>query len=202
MNIQQRISQAYSQTRNYAQMMDLVFPEDKYPKARRSSADGGPPGCVMAFGAALRRMGGRRDGARVWLPHMHQPPAMLGRMDLVRRTCPHCSGTGKDPKKRTRPCPTCSGEKKALFCRQCGGLYGEDCVDTMLDETYCSKPATKLNVVKRSELHPVKMGGDNGQKYSRVIDAGITYQWIGIGWMNEGRATAEDKTKLPTIVDG
>lgn len=56
----------------YYACMRVVFPEDQYPNAWRYQANGGPPGCAMAFGRALREMGGRRDGigsaSKVWLP--------------------------------------------------------------------------------------------------------------------------------------
>jgi hypothetical protein len=42
----------------YHDLMRAVFPEDQYPRARRYRTGGGPPGCAMAFNAAIRRMGG------------------------------------------------------------------------------------------------------------------------------------------------
>lgn len=42
---------------DYHALMREVFPENKYPRAWRPSCNGGPPGCAMAFGAALRRLG-------------------------------------------------------------------------------------------------------------------------------------------------
>jgi hypothetical protein len=36
---------------------DRVFPRDQYPRAGRSSPNGGPPGYCMALTAALNRMG-------------------------------------------------------------------------------------------------------------------------------------------------
>lgn len=61
----------------YYACMHVVFPEDKYPKAWRYQANGGPPGCAMAFGKALREMGGRRTGiggaSKVWVPVNHDP---------------------------------------------------------------------------------------------------------------------------------
>lgn len=41
--------------REYHDLMRAVFPERDYPNAWRYKAAGGPPGCAMAFGAALRR---------------------------------------------------------------------------------------------------------------------------------------------------
>ncbi len=49
-------------------MLAAVFPEKEYPKAYRISNNGGPPGCAMAFGSALRRMGGHRIDNKVFLP--------------------------------------------------------------------------------------------------------------------------------------
>ncbi len=41
----------------YHDLMRAVFPHDQYPRAWNYQSNGGPPGCAMAFGAALRRMG-------------------------------------------------------------------------------------------------------------------------------------------------
>lgn len=43
-------------SRNYHEVLREVFPRDLYPNAMRPSSHGGPPGCAMAFGRALRRM--------------------------------------------------------------------------------------------------------------------------------------------------
>lgn len=42
----------------YWELMRDVFPPSQYPKAWRHSGNGGPPGCSMAFNAAIRRLGG------------------------------------------------------------------------------------------------------------------------------------------------
>ena len=57
--LEQRIRAAMGERRSaqYHDLMAAVFPEADYPKAYRGSVNGGPPGCAMAFGAALRRMG-------------------------------------------------------------------------------------------------------------------------------------------------
>jgi hypothetical protein len=67
-SIQVRMWNAYLKSRNYHAMLATVFPESEYPRAHRISNNGGPPGCAMAFGSALRRMGGYRTGDKVWLP--------------------------------------------------------------------------------------------------------------------------------------
>jgi hypothetical protein len=66
--IQERIRAACLETRDYQKMLRIVFPADEFPKAHRVSSNGGPPGCAMAFGRALRQMGGSRTGNKVWLP--------------------------------------------------------------------------------------------------------------------------------------
>lgn len=43
--------------RTYSALLAACFPDEK---SNRISQNGGPPGCAMAFGAALRRMGIRR----------------------------------------------------------------------------------------------------------------------------------------------
>ncbi len=68
--LKQRIREAYAQSRNYHDMLEILWPRDKFPKAWRYSMNGGPPGCAMTFGAALHRMGGSRssNGQKVYLP--------------------------------------------------------------------------------------------------------------------------------------
>lgn len=67
---------------------------------------------------------------------------MFGRQDLYDRPCATCSGSGKSPKKRTRACESCKGSGKESGCRFCGGTYGKDCVDILLDQSVCSKRPT------------------------------------------------------------
>lgn len=64
---------------------------------------------------------------------------MMGRLDLCEAECTMCSSTGKDPKNRKRPCPKCWGTGQMSVCTNCGEVYGEGCVDTALDQTYCTK---------------------------------------------------------------
>ena len=46
---------------------------------------------------------------------------MIGRTDVFNdATCLACNGTGRDRKKRSRKCPDCFGDGKALVCRTCG----------------------------------------------------------------------------------
>ena len=55
----------------YHQLMREVFPVEAFPRAWQYQSNGGPPGCAMAFGRALREMGCRTtsQGARlVYLP--------------------------------------------------------------------------------------------------------------------------------------
>lgn len=118
---------------------------------------------------------------------------MIGRQDLVYNTCPTCKGKGHDPKKRTRPCPSCARSGKAPYCANCGGLYGVQCVDTCMDQTYCGRPKpipvgnlSNIYMSLRGEhLHPV------------VIHDGMVKRWVGMGWVTEDPATAEDRAKYP-----
>lgn len=47
---------------SYHELMHAVFPDADYPRAWRYGQNGGPPGCAMAFGSALRRIGARVSG--------------------------------------------------------------------------------------------------------------------------------------------
>lgn len=46
----------------YHELMRAVFPLDEYPRAFRCAVQGGPPGCAMALGRALRELGCRDSG--------------------------------------------------------------------------------------------------------------------------------------------
>lgn len=62
--IKERILKALdgSYQMEYFKLMRLVFPPDQYPKATNYQSNGGPAGCCMAFGKALRELGGGNTG--------------------------------------------------------------------------------------------------------------------------------------------
>jgi len=68
MKIKERIRKHHKRDIHYYTLLGLVFPEKDYPRAFNGAHKGGPPGCAMAFGRALREMGGRRYGEWVWIP--------------------------------------------------------------------------------------------------------------------------------------
>ena len=43
-----------------------------------------------------------------------------------RKPCENCNGSGKDPKKRTRACPECSGSGEGNICADCNKPIGID----------------------------------------------------------------------------
>ncbi|WP_186083622.1 hypothetical protein [Burkholderia gladioli] len=47
----------------FAALAQEVFPEEHFPKAFRYQANGGPPGCYMALGRAVREL---RDAKEVY----------------------------------------------------------------------------------------------------------------------------------------
>ncbi|NHR04406.1 hypothetical protein HA052_04275 [Chromobacterium haemolyticum] len=51
-----RVALASGERMTYHDLMLAVFPFDEYPKAYRYQSNGGPPGCAMVFGKALREM--------------------------------------------------------------------------------------------------------------------------------------------------
>lgn len=65
MKIADRIRKAYKPGIEYTELMTSVFPSDVYPNAWNYSSNGGPPGCAMAFGRAIREMGGHVSVARL-----------------------------------------------------------------------------------------------------------------------------------------
>ena len=63
---------------------------------------------------------------------------MIGRDDVVNVPCTHCKGTGRDPKKRTRPCPECQGTKHSLMCETCGCMMPCPGTDpNVFDQSHC-----------------------------------------------------------------
>ena len=61
------------------------------------------------------------------------------------------------------------------------------------------KPRAKT--IKRSELSNIKMVAGGEDRISKVILDGTVRQWVGIGWVDEGQASAADKRKYPTVID-
>lgn len=57
--LQARILAAYKTTKQYHEMLEVVFPDER---SHRRSSNGGPPVCAMPFGRALRQLGGRSHG--------------------------------------------------------------------------------------------------------------------------------------------
>lgn len=57
MTLQERIKASYRRGIGYRELMRAVFPEDQYPNAWRYQANGGPPGCAMSFGKAMKKLG-------------------------------------------------------------------------------------------------------------------------------------------------
>ncbi len=66
--IVQRLAAAFKPGIKRMELMRAIFPESQFPRAWRPSGNGGPPGCAMAFGAALRKYGYRVnwDDNTVW----------------------------------------------------------------------------------------------------------------------------------------
>lgn len=54
--------------------------------------------------------------------------------------------------------------------------------------------------IKASELSNMQMACSS-DKPTRVIMDGDVMQYVGIGWVNEGPATEDDKQKLPIVED-
>lgn len=55
--------------------------------------------------------------------------------------------------------------------------------------------------VKRSDLVTVRMVAGGEARHPVVIDDRTVKEWVGIGWIDLRRATADDYTKYPTVKD-
>lgn len=56
-----------------------------------------------------------------------------------------------------------------------------------------------MKTVRASELSKFRMVAGNEKKYRFVIDDGIVKDWVGIGWVDVGKATKEDYEKYPVV---
>ena len=59
----------------------------------------------------------------------------------------------------------------------------------------------KYKTVKRSELSSLAMASGNEKKFTRVILDGTVRNWVGFGWIDEGKPTAEQARRLPRVID-
>lgn len=60
-----------------------------------------------------------------------------------------------------------------------------------------------MKTIKASELSKLAMVSGGESKITRVIRQKIVhhvYNWVGIGWVDEGEATEADKEKYPLVV--
>lgn len=49
-------------------------------------------------------------------------------------------------------------------------------------------------------LSNIRMTTGGEKKYDCVIDLGHRKRWVGIGWVDEGKATKQDLLKYPVVV--
>ena len=54
--------------------------------------------------------------------------------------------------------------------------------------------------VLSSQLATIKMTTGNEKLFTRVIDEGIVKNWVGIGWVEEGKADLGDYKKYPCVL--
>lgn len=56
-----------------------------------------------------------------------------------------------------------------------------------------------MKTVSRKDLSTIHMveGGEN--EHPRVILDGHVMNWVGFGWVDEGKATDDDKQNYPTV---
>lgn len=58
-----------------------------------------------------------------------------------------------------------------------------------------------MKTIKREKLNVISMGSGGKGKPTKVILDGNVHQYVGIGWVDEGKASAADLDKYPTVVD-
>lgn len=55
--------------------------------------------------------------------------------------------------------------------------------------------------VTREQCGSMQMVNGGEKTHPRIIAGGTVMNWVGFGWVDEGEATDEDKTKYPTVED-
>ena len=64
-----------------------------------------------------------------------------------------------------------------------------------------SKKSSKKLTYPRRKTHLIHMSNGGKDKPRIVIDGDRVMQYVGIGWVDEGEATADDRKKYPTLID-
>lgn len=65
------------------------------------------------------------------------------------------------------------------------------------------KPKSKRRPrgIRRSQLSTLRMVAGGEDNISKVIMNGNVHQWVGIGWVDEGKASKADEFKYPRVLD-
>ena len=58
-----------------------------------------------------------------------------------------------------------------------------------------------MKTLTRSQVGNTNMIAGNEKKHPRVILDGFVMNWVGFGWIEEGKATNKDRKKYPTVID-
>ena len=59
----------------------------------------------------------------------------------------------------------------------------------------------KRKTIRRRELSTIAMTTGNEKRISKVILDGTVRNWVGFGWVDEGKPTAVQKRTLPTVIN-
>lgn len=57
----------------------------------------------------------------------------------------------------------------------------------------------RRKTVTRRQCTTLAMVAGGERKHSTIISEGRRLHWVGIGWVDEGPATADDKKKFPEL---
>ena len=60
---------------------------------------------------------------------------------------------------------------------------------------------TKPKTIKRAKLSNLSMVAGGEKTISKVILDGVVKQWVGFGWVDEGKPTKQQNETLPHVID-
>jgi hypothetical protein len=58
-----------------------------------------------------------------------------------------------------------------------------------------------MKTITRDEISTLAMTSGGEKKLRKVIDGGVVWLWVGIGWVDEGPPTPQQKRRLHHVIE-